>query len=150
MIRDEDRKRILEIARSWLGTPYHHEACLKGVGVDCAQLLVGVYKEFDPKVYADIPTYSPQWHLNRGEEKYLEVVRQHMTEIEGPPLPADIAMWKFGRCFSHGGIVVEWPLVIHARVQANCELINVETSLWLKDLGEELRPVKFFTYGGIA
>jgi Cell wall-associated hydrolases (invasion-associated proteins) len=147
MIRDEQRKRIVEIARSWLGTPYHHQACLKGVGVDCAQLLVGVYQEFDPTVYANIPAYSPQWHLNRGEEKYLEVVRRHMTEIDGPPLPGDIAMWKFGRCFSHGAIVVAWPLVIHARVQANCELIDVGTSLWLKNIGTETRPVKFFQYG---
>lgn len=148
-MNDEQRAEVVEIARSWLRTPYHHEACIKGIGVDCAQLLVGVFKEFDPDVVANIPEYSPQWHLNRGEEKYLGVVREHMNEIEGPPKPGDIAMWKFGRCFSHGGIVIKWPTIIHARVQANCELLNVDNAAWLKNMGEEddrIRPVKFFEY----
>ncbi|MDO6044547.1 hypothetical protein Q4P48_08410 [Neisseria gonorrhoeae] len=37
------RARIVEEARSWLGTPYHHHAMVKGAGVDCAMLLVAVY-----------------------------------------------------------------------------------------------------------
>lgn len=36
------RAEIVAEARSWLGTPYHHQARLKGVGVDCAGLLIGV------------------------------------------------------------------------------------------------------------
>jgi cell wall-associated NlpC family hydrolase len=29
-------------ARTWVGTPYHHQQCVKGHGVDCAQLVAGV------------------------------------------------------------------------------------------------------------
>ena len=32
-------------ARGWLGTPYHHQASLKGVGCDCLGLLRGVWRE---------------------------------------------------------------------------------------------------------
>lgn len=32
-------------AMTWLGTPYHHQGRVKGVGVDCATLLCEVYKE---------------------------------------------------------------------------------------------------------
>ncbi len=33
---------VVRTARTWLGTPYHHQGRLKGVGVDCAGLLIGV------------------------------------------------------------------------------------------------------------
>jgi NlpC/P60 family putative phage cell wall peptidase len=38
-------QRIVTQARSWLGTPYHHQARLKGVGCDCLGLVVGVADE---------------------------------------------------------------------------------------------------------
>ncbi len=36
------REQIVTEARSYLGTPFHHQARLKGVGVDCVGLIVGV------------------------------------------------------------------------------------------------------------
>ena len=33
---------IVTEARTWVRTPYHHQARLKGVGVDCAGLVIGV------------------------------------------------------------------------------------------------------------
>ncbi len=60
----------------------------------------------------EVPKYSHQWHLHRSEELYLNGLLGHTHEIEGPPLPGDIVLWKFGRCYSHGAIVVEWPTII--------------------------------------
>ena len=35
------RETIIAEARAWIGTPYHHQAALKGVGCDClGQILV--------------------------------------------------------------------------------------------------------------
>jgi NlpC/P60 family putative phage cell wall peptidase len=39
------RSTIVACARSWDGTPWHHAACVKGVGVDCVQLIAGVLDE---------------------------------------------------------------------------------------------------------
>lgn len=36
------RARIVAEARSWIGTPWVHQHQLKGVAVDCAQLIIGV------------------------------------------------------------------------------------------------------------
>lgn len=33
---------VIAEARTWIGTPYHHQQCAKGHGVDCAQLIAGV------------------------------------------------------------------------------------------------------------
>ncbi|MFL5163197.1 MAG: peptidase P60, partial [Microvirga sp.] len=35
---------ILAEARSWIGTPYRHQASLKGIGCDCLGLLRGVWR----------------------------------------------------------------------------------------------------------
>ncbi len=37
--------RIVAAARGWIGTPYLHQASLKGVGCDCLGLLRGLYRE---------------------------------------------------------------------------------------------------------
>jgi len=36
---------IVQQARTWLGTPFHHQARLKGKGCDCLGLIVGVVDE---------------------------------------------------------------------------------------------------------
>ena len=53
-------ERVLTEARSWMGTPWHHQARLKGVGVDCIGLVVGVCSALglpleDSKNYARYP-----------------------------------------------------------------------------------------------
>jgi NlpC/P60 family putative phage cell wall peptidase len=42
-------KDIVAQARTWLGTPFHHQARLKGKGCDCLGLIVGVVDELDLK-----------------------------------------------------------------------------------------------------
>ncbi len=44
-LTDEERSRIVHAAKGWLCTPYHHRACVKGVGADCAMFPLAVYKE---------------------------------------------------------------------------------------------------------
>jgi len=40
---------IVVQARTWLGTPHHHQARLKRVGCDCLGLIIGVVNELDLK-----------------------------------------------------------------------------------------------------
>lgn len=108
-----DRRRVIAEAESWLGTPYHHMGRLKGVGCDCLTLLAGVYHAAGVIPAPDIPFYPPDWHLHRSAERYLEGLVSHAYEVEGAE-PGDVAVFKFGRCFSHGAIVTGWPQLIHA------------------------------------
>lgn len=143
------RQRVIQAAHSWLGTPYHHLANVKGVGVDCAMLLVEVYKsaglislDLDPR------PYSPEWHLHRGEEKFLGWLLQYGQEI-ATPRSGDVAVWKFGRAFSHGAVVVSDfenndATIVHAYKDARV--------VTLGNLSEALlasRARKFFAIKGI-
>lgn len=110
------RQRIVEEARSWLGTPYHHQAMVKGAGVDCAMILVAVYRAvglipagFDPR------PYPQDWHLHRNAERYLGNITRFCREVETPQV-GGIAVWRFGRTFSHGGIYIGGNQVIHSYV----------------------------------
>jgi cell wall-associated NlpC family hydrolase len=113
----EQRSNIVRAAKEWLGTPYHHHARIKGAGADCAMFPLAVYQECGvlPREYRP-PQYSVQWHLHRSDELYLREIEEFAVEIETPPQPADFIVFRFGRTFSHGAIVVAWPVVIHAYI----------------------------------
>jgi cell wall-associated NlpC family hydrolase len=124
-------------------------ARVKGAGVDCLTLLAEVYAEAGLVERVPIPHYPHDWHLHQSEERYLNGILYYMHEVE-TPLPGDVVLWKFGRCFSHGAIVVNWPDVIHAYVGSAVTLENAERATWLANIGEgtergKVRPKKFFS-----
>lgn len=51
------RDEIVAEARTWLKTPFHHQGRLKGVGVDCAGVPVGVAQALGLS-YADVAGYA--------------------------------------------------------------------------------------------
>ncbi len=108
------REGIVAEALSWLGTPYAHRQRLKGVGVDCAQLPFAVYRACGLLGEGELDPYPAQWHLHRGEELYVdEVVRLGGREVASAQ-PGDLLLWRYGRTFSHGAIVVEAGGAVHA------------------------------------
>ena len=114
-----ERMAIVHEAHTWLGTPYVSNGAVKGAGIDCGMLLVRVYVDvglipaFDPRPY---PT---QWALHQSAELYLSLIQKFSHEIDGPPKPGDVALFKFGRCWAHGAIVVDWPRILHANPTMN-------------------------------
>ena len=116
---EQKRASVVREAESWIGTPFHHAARVKGAGVDCLMLLAEIYERAGIIERIDPPFYVPDWHLHRDAERYLEGLTRYATQIAGPPQgtgprPGDIALFRFGRTFSHGAIVTLWPRVIHA------------------------------------
>jgi cell wall-associated NlpC family hydrolase len=107
MREQEQRSAVAAEARTWLATPYHHHARLKGIGVDCLQLLCAVYETCGCVPHVDPGWYSREHHLHRSEELYIEgLERWGAREVQTPAM-GDIALFKFGRTWSHGGIIVE-------------------------------------------
>ena len=139
----EQRTRIVRSARDWLGTPYHHRAAVKGAGADCAMFPLAIYRECGviPADYGP-PEYSWQWHLHRSDELYLAEVEKFAVESPGPPMPGDFVVFKFGRTFSHGAIVLDWPTIIHSYIPHGVTLANA-----LKDAELAGREMKCFEIG---
>jgi NlpC/P60 family putative phage cell wall peptidase len=112
-LSDAQRQAVLTEARSWVGTRYHHCADVKGAGVDCGMLLVRVYTDCGIAPYFDPRPYAPQWFLHQTEEIYLKWIQKYCMPTDNPG-PADIAMYRFGRCAAHGAIIVDDTYMIHA------------------------------------
>ena len=71
------RAQITTLARGWLGTPYHHQASLKGVGTDCIGLVRGIYRELYGGEAEAIPAYSRDWAEATGEETLIARLLDH-------------------------------------------------------------------------
>ncbi len=134
----EMRQAVVAEAMTWIGTPYHTEADVKGAGVDCGMLLVrvfvdlGLVESFDPR------PYPSQWHLHQRAERYVQWVEKWTRELPGPPkripLPGDIVLFHYGLCYGHGGIVTEWPLIIHAMGPSKVQRQRVDANTFLRKM----------------
>jgi NlpC/P60 family putative phage cell wall peptidase len=137
------RAAVVAEAIAWLGTPYHHRARLKGVGVDCAQLPIGVYANVGLIEAFDTGEYPPDWHLHRAGERYIAVISRLAGEIDPAEVqPGDVLLFKFGRAFSHGAIVTDWPRIVHANRKDGAVVLGDVTH----DADLIGRPMKAFSY----
>ncbi len=143
----EERAAVVASARSWIGTPYHHMADIKGVGVDCAMLLVRVYcdlglvEPFDPR------PYTQDWMMHRNEERYLGFLIERARIVERPDA-GDVILFKVGRCFAHGGIVVKPdPLsIVHAFLPAG--VVLEDEIARSAELADKFKTAKIASYWG--
>jgi NlpC/P60 family putative phage cell wall peptidase len=104
------RAAILREARSWIGTPYHHQASLKGVGCDCLGLVRGVWRAVLGPEPEAIPGYSSDWGEVGADETMLAAARRHLIEIDPAEAGAgDVMVFRMrpGRVAKHAGIVTE-------------------------------------------
>ena len=79
------RAEIVAEARSWIGTPYRHQASLKGAGCDCLGLIRGVYRVFCGPEKEPVAPYSPNWAEETGQETLRDAARRHLVEIDAAP-----------------------------------------------------------------
>jgi len=108
-----ERHKVVAEARTWLSTPYHPHGRIKGAGVDCAMLPAEVYHACGLIPEVDPGHYPIDWHLHRGEERYMSTVLDHAEETKDRQT-GNFVLFKWGRCFAHGAIIVKWPIIIHA------------------------------------
>jgi len=110
--------RVIAEAATWLGTPFVPEAAKRGVGVDCLMLPIRVYAATGNGPELDPRPYGKGWY--RGAARYRRTLRRHATlwTADAPPPPAALVLFKLTTATAtdgaHGGIVVAWPVIIHA------------------------------------
>lgn len=110
------RQRIINISRSWIGTPYHHQESVRGKGCDCLGLLRGVWRELynsdDPE---KMPNYSPSWGDHRVDDPLLKVAERYLRKTEIPK-KGDVLFFRMrpSMAVKHCSILTEENMMIHA------------------------------------
>jgi hypothetical protein len=153
------RDQVVLAVRSWLGTPYHHRARIKGHGVDCGQLILAAFFEAGLIDTYDPGFYTPDWHLHRDEDRYLAevekwllrrsddvdtTVTQRLIDDATYALPAgEVIVFRVGRTHSHGGIITQWPMFAHSYLPSG---IAEEVDIRNTPMAE--RPARVYTFEG--
>lgn len=141
-----DRATVLRVARDWLGTPYHHQASVRGVGTDCLGLVRGVWRA----LYADepqaLPAYTRDWAEASGVETLLETARRHLREVAPEDARAgDVLMFRLraDTLAKHAGVLASPATFIHAT--EGSPVAEVALSSWWRR-----RIAAAFSFPGVA
>ncbi len=111
------RQDIVAEARAWIGTPYRHQASLKGVGCDCLGLVRGVWRAVIGDEPERAPPYTPDWAEACGSEALAQAAARHLIAL---PLeafaPGDVLLFRWRRDMpaKHAAIVTAPDLMVHA------------------------------------
>ncbi len=111
------RPRILSESRRWIGTPYHHQASLVGVGCDCIGLIRGIYRALYGREPEAPPGYSRDWAEASGTESLLEAATRHLSPIDSnTATTGDILIfrWRAHTVAKHAAILASPNTMIHA------------------------------------
>jgi hypothetical protein len=130
MMTLEQQTAVVNEALTWLNTPYHASAGLKGIGVDCARSLYNVYRAVGMCDEINIPPGPSRQFIKNADAKYLETVQKYAVEIAKDELtPGCIVMFRMKDLpiFTHGAIVITVdPLVIlHAVIKQGVILSSI-------------------------
>jgi len=97
------RQQIIDEARTWLGTPFHHQGRLKSVGADCAGVVDGVARAFG---------FSGNVPVNYGRQPDCKAMKAVLNE-HMDPIPvaeatlADVLWFAFDGDPQHVGIITD-------------------------------------------
>jgi NlpC/P60 family putative phage cell wall peptidase len=109
------RSAVLYEARSWVGTPYQHQASVKGAGCDCLGLVRGVWRAFCSAEPEQTPPYTPDWAERGGGEALLTGLRRHLDECANAS-PGDVLLFRMDARSpaKHAAILDQGDALIHA------------------------------------
>lgn len=113
---------MLAVAQGWIGTPYRHQASLKGVGCDCLGLVRGIWRELYGAEPELLPPYAPDWAERGGEDRLMGAAKRHFLPLPGmeQAQPGDLLLfrWRADASAKHLGILAGPQHFIHAYEQA--------------------------------
>ena len=86
---------IVNEARTWIGTPFHHQASLKGVGSGCLGVIRGVWWHLFGSDPQEIPPYTQAWDEIAKADAMLGSFAHHLILVDSSaPQLGDIIVFR--------------------------------------------------------
>ena len=95
-------------ARLWIGTPYVHQAAVRGAGTDCLGLLRGVWCALYGAEPETIPAYTQDWAEPSNKEELWRAAGRWLVEVpRREVMLGDVLLFRMraGSVAKHLGIV---------------------------------------------
>jgi NlpC/P60 family putative phage cell wall peptidase len=111
---------VVSEARSWIGTPYLHQASVKGAGTDCLGLLRGVWRSVLGEEPEAVPPYTDDWAEPSGAEVLLRAADRWLARKDvSDAAVGDVLLFRMrhGSIAKHLGIqsvIGEGASFVHA------------------------------------
>lgn len=113
-----DRAAVVAEARGWIGTRFHRQASVRGVGCDCIGLVVGVARAFgfvgadvfatpEFRGYGSVPDPAK---LIEAADRYLDPVEQAQ--------PGDVLVFRIEDEPAHFGLLATPTTMVHSYARA--------------------------------
>lgn len=138
-------QEVLTIARSWIGTPYCHQASSRGSGTDCLGLLRGIWRELYGSEPEIVPAYSVDWSERLPSDYLLKAAARNFELVEPSAMkPGDVLILRMRRfaVAKHIGILAESDLgystIIHA-YSGHGVVESVLTPVWMRSIAGVFR-----------
>lgn len=107
------RADIVAEAQTWIGTPFRNCDDRKGIGVDCAMLIVRVVVDLKIVPTFDPRPYNPQWFQHQAESLFKNWLEKYAKPVEQGE-PGDVVLINFGKHGAHGAFVINDHTMLHA------------------------------------
>lgn len=116
--------KLLEISRSYLGTPHINGAMVKGGGVDCCTLPAMILKEAGLVDIAVNTNYTCDWFTKKGcKEILLPYLQEYFVQVEELQ-PADLVSFRYCRSeYAHLALYLGQGRFIHAHADNGVEIV---------------------------
>ncbi|MGJ8526895.1 NlpC/P60 family protein [Maritalea sp.] len=125
------QNEVVASARSWVGTPYRHQAATKHAGCDCLGLIVGVWRDLIDDIQFDLPPYSANWRDQTHAHELGKIAAKYLITQNCSPLKTgNVVLFNMraGAAAKHCGIIVDSDHFIHA--QERVGVVEVPFSNW--------------------
>jgi NlpC/P60 family putative phage cell wall peptidase len=127
------RAQIIATARTWLGTRWRHQACLKGVGCDCIGLIAGVALELgSPQAVAFMARTDYRNYGRQPDPKMLLAACTDFLDpvVVGAAQAGDVLLLRFQAEPQHFAFQSGADYMIHSWAGARRVVENRINELW--------------------
>lgn len=139
------RRDVVNAARAWIGTPYHHQASTCGIGTDCLGLVRGVFRTLYGREAEVPPAYSCDWAEISRDETMLRAAERHLhVKPNGEISEGDVILFRIKphSVVKHAGIATSASSMVHA--MEGMPVQDVKLTRWWRR-----RIVAVFSFPGL-
>ena len=125
------RARVVAEARRWLGTPYRHQASLRGEGCDCLGLIRGIWRTCLGPEPERLPPYAPDWCFDGDDRRLHAALERYLLPVPVQRArPGDVVLFRprERRAACHCAVLARQDAIIHA--YWNRSVVETPFSRW--------------------